>query len=152
MISSFSDYSIFNEEFSSSECYKVHSQILQKGVKTGIVDALESIRSLVSQYNSTVPRSVLTSNLLVFDTLAKYIETPMLAVLNSINSNLNAIIATSRIVILVSGGIFIFGLILFWRIFWTRYLSELNIKIWRTKGLLNLIPMRIITTNDLLKN
>jgi hypothetical protein len=152
MISTYSDYSIFNEKFSSSECYNVHSQILQKGVKTGIVDALESIRSLVSQYNSTVPRNILASNVLIFDALAKYIETPMLVILSSINNNLNTTINTSRIVILASGGIFIFGLILCWRIFWTRYLSELNIKIWRTKGLLNLIPMRIITTNVLLKN
>ena len=130
----------------------MHAQILQKGVKTGIVDVLESIRSFVSQYNTTVPRNVLTSNVLIFDILTKYIETPTLAILNSLNSNLNKVIVASRTVILLSGGLFLLGLILCWRIFWTRYLSELNIKIWRTKGLLNLIPMRIITSNDLLKN
>jgi uncharacterized membrane protein len=121
-------------------------------VKTGIVDVLESIRSFISQYNSTVPRSVLTSNVLIFDILTKYIETPMLAILTSVTTNLSNTIEKSRIIILFSGGAFILALVLCWRLFWTRYLSELNIKIWRTKGLLNLIPMRIITSNDLLKN
>jgi hypothetical protein len=40
----------------------------------------------------------------------------------------------------------------FWRIIWTIYIEELNNKIWRTKGMLNIIPMRIITANELLKN
>jgi hypothetical protein len=152
LIPSYSGYSIFNEGLTATECYSVHSQILQKGVKTGIVDALESIRSLVSQYNSSVPRSVLAANVIVFDILAKYIESPMLAVLSSLSANLSKTMAGSRTVVLVSGVIFMLVLILCWKILWTRYLSELNIKIWRTKGLLNLIPMRIITSNDLLKN
>lgn len=116
------------------------------------MDVLESIRSFVSQYSTTVPRSILTANVLIFDILTKYIETPTLAILSTLNSSLNKVIVASRTVILLSGGLFLLGLILCWRIFWTRYLSELNIKIWRTKGLLNLIPMRIITSNDLLKN
>jgi hypothetical protein len=42
--------------------------------------------------------------------------------------------------------------LLCWKLIWRSYLSELNVKIWRTKGLLNLIPMRIITANEYLKN
>lgn len=76
----------------------------------------------------------------------------MLAVLSNMIGNFNILIKTSKMVIFISGGVFIFLLIICWRFFWTKYLSELNIKIWRTKGLLNLIPMRIITTNNLLKN
>lgn len=76
----------------------------------------------------------------------------MLAILSSITNSLNSTISTSFVVIVASGGSFMLVLILCWRILWSGYLSELNIKIWRTKGLLNLIPMRIITSNDLLKN
>jgi hypothetical protein len=35
---------------------------------------------------------------------------------------------------------------------WLPYLDELNVKIWKTKGLLNLIPIRVVKDNDMLKN
>ena len=39
--------------------------------------------------------------------------------------------------------VFIFG--------WSPYLKNLNVKIWRTKGMLNMIPMEILQKNDNLK-
>jgi len=41
---------------------------------------------------------------------------------------------------------FVFGIL------WLRYLKSLNDKIFRTKGMLNMIPMDIITKNESLKN
>ena len=76
----------------------------------------------------------------------------MLAVLNAAQNASNSLAATSQLVIILAGSLFV-GIILFcWEFIWSEYLEELNVKIWRTKGLLNLIPMRIITANDLLKN
>ena len=37
-------------------------------------------------------------------------------------------------------------------VIWIPYLSSLNIKIWRTKGMLNMIPMEVIMKYDTLKN
>lgn len=39
-----------------------------------------------------------------------------------------------------------------YRVLWLPYLKELNVKIWRTKGMLNMIPMNIIIKNERLKN
>lgn len=55
------------------------------------------------------------------------------------------------IFMIVSGTFFLF-MILFWRIAWRFYINNLNEKVWRTKGMLNLIPTKIITDNELLKN
>ena len=43
----------------------------------------------------------------------------------------------------------VFGVFL---IVWVPYLKSLSIKIWRTKGMLNMIPMDVITKHDSLKN
>jgi hypothetical protein len=37
-------------------------------------------------------------------------------------------------------------------ILWLPHLKDLNIKVWRTKGMLNLIPMSIISNTERLKN
>ena len=37
-------------------------------------------------------------------------------------------------------------------IVWIPYLNGLNIKIWRTKGMLNMIPMEVINKHESLKN
>jgi hypothetical protein len=42
------------------------------------------------------------------------------------------------------------GVILF--IVWIPYLSKIKEKIWRVKGMLNMIPMDIIGNNENLKN
>jgi len=76
----------------------------------------------------------------------------MLMILSNAESSINTLLTQSHLVIILTGVIFIVIILLSWRLVWLRYLSQLNVKIWRTKGLLNLIPMRIITANDLLKN
>jgi hypothetical protein len=76
----------------------------------------------------------------------------MLAVAASVQESVNSTIKTTKFVMVLAGILFITIILSCWRLVWSRYLSELNVKIWRTKGLLNLIPMRIITSNDLLKN
>lgn len=47
----------------------------------------------------------------------------------------------------------VFILLIFFVFFliWTPYLKNLNQKIWRTKGMLNMIPMDIISKNENLK-
>jgi hypothetical protein len=60
--------------------------------------------------------------------------------------------ALYELVLIICSTIFLGIVVGFWRIVWTIYIEELNNKIWRTKGMLNIIPMRIITANELLKN
>lgn len=48
--------------------------------------------------------------------------------------------------------IFIILIMVVFFFIWTPYLRNLNTKIWRTKGMLNMIPMDIISKNENLKN
>ena len=48
--------------------------------------------------------------------------------------------------------IFMVALFIVFLFIWTPYLSNLNLKIWRTKGMLSMIPMAIISKNESLKN
>lgn len=48
--------------------------------------------------------------------------------------------------------IFILGSFAIFLFIWTPYLKRVRDDIWRTKGMLNMIPMEIITKNENLKN
>lgn len=48
--------------------------------------------------------------------------------------------------------IFLVGLFLVFILIWVPYLRNLSNKIFRTKGMLNMIPMEIISKNENLKN
>ena len=135
-----------------AECNSLKSGVLQKGLKTGLVSVLEDIRSVLSDYPTSVPLSKTVAKIIEYDQMVKYIETPMLAVQQAVRKSIESSTANSRLVIILAGGVFIAIVFCCWKLIWGPYLKELNVKIWRTKGLLNLIPMRIITANDLLKN
>lgn len=47
--------------------------------------------------------------------------------------------------------VFLFIALLIFVIVWYPYLKSLNNKIWRTKGMLNMIPMDIIMRNERLR-
>lgn len=47
---------------------------------------------------------------------------------------------------------FIAVVVVLYLVLWLPYLKDLNMKIWRTKGMLNMIPMNIIIKNERLKN
>ena len=76
----------------------------------------------------------------------------MLAVLSAVEGTVQQNITSSRLAIILTGSFFIAIIFLCWRLIWTPYLEEMNHKIWRTKGLLNLIPMRVVKNNEMLKN
>lgn len=47
--------------------------------------------------------------------------------------------------------VFIVGMCIVFVFIWYPYQQSLNVKIWRTKGMLNMIPMEIITKHANLK-
>ena len=48
--------------------------------------------------------------------------------------------------------IYIGVVLLIFAYLWFKYLENLSVKIWRTKGMLNMIPMDLISKNDVLKS
>lgn len=87
-----------------------------------------------------------------YEALIKYLESPMLKIIYGTENSVKATNESYQLVLIICSTIFLVIVVGFWRLIWTIYIEELNNKIWRTKGMLNIIPMRIITANELLKN
>ena len=68
--------------------------------------------------------------------------------LSDFNSYLNDQINIENIIF----AIFMIMIFIVFLFIWIPYLNNLNTKIWRTKGMLNMIPMDIISKNENLKN
>mgnify|MGYP006928492514 FL=1 len=83
--------------------------------------------------------------------MQKYLEYPSLFALEELMRSLNAKLETYNYMGLGKLVGFIAIVIVFYVVLWLPYLKDLNMKIWRTKGMLNMIPMQIITQNDRLK-
>ena len=124
---------------------------MKKGIRTSIVSFLETIRSTLSQYSSSVPANYSVQRIIESEKLAKYIETPMLEIQSTVWNGLNENMKSSNITIILTGILFLLVLLFCWRLAWVSYLDSINIKIWSTKGLLNLIPIRIVKFSDKLK-
>ncbi len=75
----------------------------------------------------------------------------MLDLLNFLEEEVDTLISTFELVIILVTSIFWGLLVLFWQSLWKLQINELNRKIWRTKGMLNIIPMAIIQSNEALK-
>lgn len=122
-IESYSAFSFFNKSMSVSECYAIKAGVLQKGLKTGVVSVLEDIRSVLSQYPTTVPLDVVTKKILEYDLIVKYIEAPMLAVQSSVENDINSSQDSAKMIIVLTGSIFILVILICWRLLWKPYLS-----------------------------
>ncbi len=71
--------------------------------------------------------------------------------LNFLDS-LNSYMSDQESVEKIKFSVFIILIVVVFFLIWTPYLRNLNTKIWRTKGMLNMIPMDIISKNENLKN
>ncbi|EAR83935.1 PAS domain S-box protein (macronuclear) [Tetrahymena thermophila SB210] len=108
-----------------------------------------TLRTFFSTSSATSTAAVIFANLQqqiaflrpAFDQLNNSLLNGTFSYLNY-RSNTEIIIFSIYIVIILIVFIFI----------WIPYLNGLNIKIWRTKGMLNMIPMDVINKNDQLKN
>ena len=123
-----------------------------KGIKTAIVTMLEEVRTILSM--QTIPNrpQLLEQKIIEYESLIKYLENPMLKIISGTEKEVTDTNSLYELVLIICSTIFLAIVVGFWRIVWTIYIEELNNKIWRTKGMLNIIPMRIITANELLKN
>lgn len=74
------------------------------------------------------------------------------AAINSFNTSMDAYITTmERLNVLIMVASIIFLLVIFCCC-WRPYLKNLNKDIWRTKGMLSMIPMKVIKENKALEN
>lgn len=63
--------------------------------------------------------------------------------------NIDTMVSDSNSMETIKFIMFLIALVLLFILAWIPYLKKLNNKIWRTKGMLNMIPMDIIIRNNL---
>lgn len=77
---------------------------------------------------------------------------PLLMISSQIIGTIKSNQARINIAFYVINCIFLIAMLSFWRFGWTRHLKSLNESVWRTKSMLNIIPTKIITNNEVLMN
>lgn len=82
--------------------------------------------------------------------LEKYLVRPLLMVSSQIANGITSEYFHINLIFYMISGVFLLSLVLFWKFAWNKYLDYLNESVWRTKSMLNVIPSKIITNNELL--
>ena len=67
-------------------------------------------------------------------------------------SNTKTFLTTELVTTKIKFSVIIITIAILFIFVWTPYLKNLSNKIWRTKGMLKMIPLEIITKNENLKN
>lgn len=145
-----------------TECPQVGQGILTKGLRTSVVSLVESNRDIVSdfqQLNKTTYDQYLSGTYGIINSTKYRGVEEMLRYQVSAMGNLNGLFKNAMSSYMsdfqqiekIKFSVFIVGIFLIFLLLWLPYLRSLNNKIWRTKGMLNMIPMDIITKHQNLK-
>lgn len=81
--------------------------------------------------------------------MQKYMVPAMLELKDVMLDNIDTMVSDSNSMETIKFIMFLIALVLLFILAWIPYLKKLNNKIWRTKGMLNMIPMDIIIRNNL---
>ncbi|KAL4478284.1 hypothetical protein ABPG72_016596 [Tetrahymena utriculariae] len=142
----------------TTECANVNSKMLQRGLKVSITSYIEGIRTFITNYVNAADTSLINkqkefalNDYVVLEQMQFYIA-PMIEFLNQqLLSAIQTYINNQNSIEEIKFGVFVAFVIIVFLGVWLPYLQQLSHKIWRTKGMLNMIPMDIITKDTNLK-
>ncbi|EAR83936.2 PAS domain S-box protein (macronuclear) [Tetrahymena thermophila SB210] len=152
-----------NSSFNSQDCETIQNGILSKGLQTSIVSLIEGIRDYIVDFSSKLGSdsdknlktqiAYLNSDKLVsFQKSLQYMQPSMLSTNALMVNNFSSLLTQTQNIEIIILSIFITVTIIIFFLIWLPYLRSLSNKIWRTKGMLNMIPIDVITKHDSLKN
>lgn len=132
--------------------------MLQKGLKVSITAYIEDIRNMITDYVNAGVTTKTAKNTLFAKTkyvdleLMQFYMVPMIETLNlELMDGIQSFLNNQDLIEEIKFGVFVGALVIVFLLIWLPYLSSLSQKIWRTKGMLNMIPMDIITKDANLK-
>ena len=139
-------------------CQKNKNTILSKGARTSIYLLLTNSHQLIMEMNEKKEKTEATIKPLIQSTRMVQSEEVMINtalvfndIINSYEQSMTKYIAyifLVNIASVVGSAVF---LIFLYIVVWNPYLNNLNNNIWRTKGMLGMIPMRAIQNNNALE-
>ncbi|KAL4459259.1 hypothetical protein ABPG73_001296 [Tetrahymena malaccensis] len=152
-----------NSSFNSQDCETIQNGILSKGLQTSIVSLIEGIRDYIVDFSSKlgtdsaqnlkIQIAYLNSDKFVsFQKSLQYMQPSMLSTNALMVSNFSSLLTQTQNIEIIILSIFITVIVIIFFLVWLPYLRSLSNKIWRTKGMLNMIPIDVITKHDSLKN
>ncbi|KAL4450352.1 hypothetical protein ABPG74_009058 [Tetrahymena malaccensis] len=141
-----------------TDCANVNSKMLQRGLKVSITSYIEGIRTFITNYenasNTTLAfkqKEFALNDYVVLEQMQFYMA-PMIEFLNQqLLSAIQTYINNQNSIEEIKFGVFVAFVVIVFLGVWLPYLQQLSHKIWRTKGMLNMIPMDIITRDTNLK-
>ncbi|KAL4441102.1 hypothetical protein ABPG74_002052 [Tetrahymena malaccensis] len=146
-----------NNNLTQAECQTVANQVLPYGLKLGIQSFILTTRNIIQQYRIAQPslgqiiNFINGTDFINADRLLQYLVGPndglRSTFQNDINSYLNSY-QTICVALFISFVCFSFVIIL---IFWIPFKRNLTRKVWRVKGMLNMIPMDILVNDETVK-
>ncbi|EAR98621.2 PAS domain S-box protein (macronuclear) [Tetrahymena thermophila SB210] len=142
----------------TTDCANVNSKMLQRGLKVSITSYIEGIRTFITNYENAADKSLsfkqkefALNDYVVLEQMQFYMA-PMIEFLNQqLLSAIQTYINNQNSIEEIKFGVFVAFVIIVFLGVWLPYLQQLSHKIWRTKGMLNMIPMDIITKDQNLK-
>lgn len=141
-----------------SKCINISNGLLQKGLRIAITSILQNTDDVIKDFYITDRSNI--SQILEINS-DKFVKAEQ--ILDEISPAMYSLITTylDAFQSYIDGAanfekfkfaIFLVGLFLVFILIWVPYLRNLSNKIFRTKGMLNMIPMEIISKNENLKN
>eukprot|EP01017_Pseudomicrothorax_dubius_P031785 TRINITY_DN4093_c0_g1_i1.p1 TRINITY_DN4093_c0_g1~~TRINITY_DN4093_c0_g1_i1.p1 ORF type:complete len:786 (+),score=179.07 TRINITY_DN4093_c0_g1_i1:207-2564(+) len=141
----------------SKKCAQIGGGLLAKGLSQAATSITEYCRDGIIKFNATsktTPDQInyFQSNLQIQTMQLLNYSIPALDYLVTLyNQNFNNYLDFRLLIARITFVLFIVFVIIVFLIVWGPYLGSLSSKIWRTKGMLNMIPMELITKNETLK-
>lgn len=87
----------------------------------------------------------------LMESMQKYIETPGLQLLKLFRTEFAEYLQQTKLVFSAKFAAFVIIVVLLFLFVWLLFLRELNARIWTAKGMLNMLPMSLVTANDKLR-
>ena len=155
LIQDFKNYKVWGtDDLTVGECQQIDNGILTRGIKTSLVTIMEEIRGMILLPETAKQNLDMDSETVSaigrYSVLEKYIVRPLIMISEYIAQKKVENELSINIIFYSTNGVFMLLILLFWRFAWRRYLEYLNESVWRTKSMLNVIPSKIITNNELL--
>lgn len=83
--------------------------------------------------------------------MQKYLEAPLFSLSGIFSAAFTETLALTKQMVSIKFAVFVILLLVLFVFAWLPFLRELNAKIWMTKGMLNMIPLRLVSQNEKLK-
>lgn len=137
-----------SSSFSTDECNSLASGILPMGLKPSLVGYVQTCGFI---YNSSLTTVVNGSSLQLLERLQKYLETPLASMSATFSVGFGEYLQQAQQTSSIKFSLFIILLLGMFVLAWLPFLRGLNRKIWMTKGMLSMIPLSMVSSNEKLK-